>query len=820
MADIGKIQKRRLTTEMRESYLDYAMSVIVARALPDVRDGLKPVQRRILYTMHEMGLTSGARFRKSAAVIGNVLGKYHPHGDKAVYDAMARLAQDFNMRYPLVWGQGNFGSIDGDLPAAMRYTEAKMERITRLMLTDINKETIDWRDNYDSTQQEPSVLPAAVPHLLLNGSLGIAVGMATNIPPHNLGEIIDAAVHVIDNRDATVGDLMQFVKGPDFPTGGNIYNKKAILEAYSHGKGPIVMRGVAEVKEPGKSSVIKNEYIVITEIPYQVNKASLIEHIADLVQAGRIEGVRDVRDESDRDGLRIVIELKRDAHGEKILNNLYQFTDLQRTFHLNMIALVDGIQPQVLNLKEVLDYYLKHKLNVVRRRTEYDLKHAKARAHILEGLKKALDNIEEVIKIIRASKDRADARVNLCKQFEFTTIQANAILDMRLQSLANLERQKVEDELAEKHALITELSALLADEAKMWNQIKEELKEAKEQFADKRKTRVYVGAAGQFSDEDLIPKEETIIVLTKDDYIKRVTPSTYKAQNRGGKGVIGMETRSEDVVTHFLSASTHDRLLFFTNKGRVFQAIAYEIPLSTRTGKGKALVNFLNLQKNEDVTALIPLDRAVQSQEMPTQKDEYMVMVTKYGIIKKTPLKDFENVRKSGLIALRLKGDDTLQWVATSPGSSTIVLTSKQGQAIRFDEQGVRAMGRNASGVRGMKLKKDDEIISLVVVRENVKGAHLLHIMSNGYGKQTLVSKFKTQNRGGVGVKAANITKKTGHLIDAPLIENQEEIIVISSKGQVIRTPIKSIPKLDRSTQGVRVMRLTAGDSVASITTV
>ena len=816
MANIGKVEKRLLTNEMRESYLDYAMSVIVARALPDVRDGLKPVQRRILYTMHEMGLVYTGRYRKSAAVIGDVLGKYHPHGDSAVYGAMARMAQDFNMRYPLVLGQGNFGSIDGDLPAAMRYTEAKMEKITKLMLLDINKETVDWRDNYDSTRKEPSVLPSAVPQLLLNGSVGIAVGMATNIPPHNLGELIDASIYLVDNKDAQVKDLMQFVKGPDFPTGGHIFNKKAILGAYETGKGSIVMRGIAEIKEPKKNSSIKNEYILITAIPYQVNKSSLIEHIAGLVQDGRIDGIRDIRDESDRDGLRIVIELKRDAQPEKILNSLYKFSDLQKAFHLNMIALVGGIKPQVLNLKEVLSYYLEHKYIVVKRRTEYDLAQAKARAHILEGLKKALDNIEAVIKTIRASKDRADARANLCKKFKFTEIQANAILDMRLQSLANMERQKIEDELKEKHGIIAELTELLGDEKKMWEKIKEEFREAKEQFVDQRKTKVFVGEAGQFSDEDLIPKENTIITLTKDDFIKRVPPSSYKAQNRGGKGVVGMEIRDEgDVVTHFFEASTHDRLLFFTNTGRVFQSIVYEIPASTRTGKGKALVNFLNLQKGEDVTALIPLDRTNDTQE----KQKYMVMVTKNGIIKKTSLSDFENVRRSGLNAIRIKSGDELKWVGVSSGNSTIVLTTKQGQAIRFSEDKVRMMGRNASGVRGMKLDKDDEIISMAIVEGDVKSATLLHIMSNGYGKKTLVSRFKIQGRGGSGVKAANITAKTGYMVDASLIEDQDEIIVISSKGQVIRTPLSGIPKLDRSTQGVRVMKLSSGDTVASVTT-
>ncbi len=818
MPDIGTIKKRRLTVEMRESYLDYAMSVIVSRALPDVRDGLKPVQRRILYTMREMGLSSGSRFRKSAAVVGDVLGKYHPHGDQSVYYAMSRLAQDFNIRYPLIWGQGNFGSIDGDLPAAMRYTEAKMARITSLMLLDIDKETVDWRDNYDGSRKEPTVLPAAAPQLLLNGSLGIAVGMATNIPPHNLGEVIDASIHILDNKNASVADLMEFVAGPDFPTAGNIYDKKAILEAYEKGRGPIVMTGTARIQEPAKNSLNKSDVILITEIPYQVNKASLIKHIASLAQGGKIDGIRDVRDESDRKGMRIVIELKRDAQSEKILNNLYKFTDLQKTFHLNMIALADGIQPQVFNLKEALEHYLRHRFVVFKRRTEYDLAAAKARAHILEGLKRALDHIDEVIKIIRASNDRADARANLRSQFNFTEIQANAILDTRLQSLANLERQKIDDELKEKNNLIKEYKALLADESKVREAIKAELLGIKEQFADKRRTKVYARAVGSISDEDLIPKEETIISLTRDDYIKRVSPSSYKAQHRGGKGIIGMETRGDDVVSHFFVASTHDRILFFTNKGRVFQTVAYDIPASSRTGRGKSIVNFLNLQKDEDITALIPLSRDKDKDKK--EEEGYMVMVTEKGIIKKTSLKDFENVRKNGLIAIHLRGDDTLKWVEISSGSSTVMLTSKKGKAIRFRESEVRSMGRGASGVKGMFLKKDDEIISMIVSEENVKGVYVLHIMSAGYGKKSLISQFKIQKRGGMGMKAAKITKKTGHLAHASLIKDQEEMIVISSKGQVIRTPLKNIPKLKRATQGVRVMRLAKGDSVVSVTKV
>lgn len=808
-----KIEKRELAQEMRESYLDYAMSVIVSRALPDVRDGLKPVHRRILYTMHEMGLGASSRLRKSAAVVGEVLGKYHPHGDSAVYDSMVRLAQDFSMRYPLINGQGNFGSLDGDRAAAMRYTEAKMTKIAGPMLRDIEKDTVDWADNYDSTRKEPRVLPAAVPQLLINGTLGIAVGMATNIPPHNLSEVIDAAVHLISHKRATVEDLVKFIPGPDFPTGGNIYNKKAILEAYGQGRGPIVMRGTAEIKEPGARSHIKTRYIEITEIPYQVNKASLMEHIAHLVTSGRLDGVRDIRDESDKDGLRIIIELKKDTQGQKVLNNLYKFTELQKTFHLNMIALVDGIQPQVLNLKEILEKYLEHKFVIVKRRIQYDLRVAKERAHILEGLKKALDNISKVITTIRQSKDRHDAYRNLQKKFKFSDAQVQAILEMRLQNLANLESTRIDNELKEKKRFIHEFTVLLKDEKKMWVLIKEELQEVKKEFGDERRTRVYANSAGQFSDEDLIPKEETFISLTSGGYIKRVTPSLYTVQHRGGKGIIGMETRGDDLVSHFLAASTHDRLLFFTNQGRVFQTLAYEIPASTRTGRGKALVNFLDLEKDECVTTVIPLTRG----EEKKKRDDFLVMATKNGIIKKTSLNDFENVRRSGLIAIRLKKDDTLGWVGTSSGSDDIVLLSKHGKSIRFAEGDIRAMGRAASGVKGITLKADDELVGMDVLTASEKGKSILVVMSNGYGKKTALSLFKQQRRGGTGVKAARVTDKTGFVVSAHVIRGEEELIVISSKGQVIRIHLKNIPRLGRATQGVRIMKLTRGDHVASV---
>jgi DNA gyrase subunit A len=815
---INNIQPRNLSQEMQESYLDYAMSVIVSRALPDVRDGLKPVHRRILYTMHEMGLHSSSRFRKSAAITGEVLAKYHPHGDAAVYDAMVRLAQEFNMRYPLIWPQGNFGSVDGDNAAHQRYTEAKMTPIARVMLEDIQKETVDWMDNYEGTRKEPKVLPSAMPQLLLNGTLGIAVGMATNIPPHNLKEIVDATVHLIDNPKATTEDLMRYVQGPDFPTGGAIYNRKAILEAYGQGRGPIVIRGKAEIKElfakSENRSGQKNTYIEITEIPYQVNKSALIEKMAQLVQAGKLDSIKDIRDESDRVGMSIVIELKKDSQPKKILNKLYKFTELQKTFHLNMIALSGGIQPQLLNLKEALEQYIAHKREVVRRRTQYDLKIAKERTHILEGLKKALDNIDKVIQTIKASKDRVDAHKNLRARFKFTQKQADAILDMRLQNLANLERKKVDDELREKRELIKGYELLLKSAVRMKTKIKKELQDIQKQFGDERRTKVYASAVGEFSEEDLIPKEDTVISMTKDGYIKRVPPSAYRAQHRGGKGIIGMETRGEDVVEHFLSASAHDRLLFFTNQGRVFQTLAYELPASTRIARGKALANFLELQKDEYVTAIVSLAREEKSE---SKEDNFLVMATQNGIIKKTPVSDFENVRRSGLIALRLKRGDILQWVGISGGGDEIIMTTKNGQSIRFSEKDVRPMGRVAAGVKGITLKGDDKLAATDIITKDDVKRELLIVTESGYGKKTAVSLFKQQKRGGAGVKSANITEKTGKITSARVVREADELIAISGKGHVIRTALKSIPKLGRATQGVRIMKLAEGDKVASV---
>ncbi len=825
MTNIGKIQVREISQEMQKAYLDYAMSVIVSRALPDVRDGLKPVHRRILYTMHEMGLRHSVKFRKSAAVVGDVLGKYHPHGDSAVYDSMARMAQEFSLRYPLVNGQGNWGSVDGDAPAAMRYTEARMTKMAEEMLKDIEKDTVEWADNYDSTRKEPKVLPSSVPQLLINGTMGIAVGMATNIPPHNIAEVMDALIYLADNPDASVPDMLKFIKGPDFPTGGVIYGKKNMREVYAQGRGPIVMRGVADIQD--------DKRIEITEIPYQVNKSAFIEKMAELVRDGKIEGVKDIRDESDRAGMSIVIELKKEAYPQKILNSLYKFTELQKTFHLNMLALVDGIQPQVLSIRDVLLKYLEHRNKVVRRRIEFDLARAKERAHILEGLKKALDNIDAVIKTIKASKDREEAQKNLCKNFGFTDVQAAAILEMRLATLANLERQKIDDELAEKRKAIKEFMFLLESKKAFLEFVKEEFTAIRNTYGDKRRTEITAGNVGEISEEDLVPKEETIISLTKGGYIKRVNPVAYKLQKRGGKGIVGMETKGEDVVEHFLFASTHDRLLFFTAQGKVYQTVAYEIPKSTRVGRGRALANFLELAREDFVTAILSIEKRGEPAEslasrdiqagppaIPSKADlggepRFLVMATKHGIIKKTAIEDFKNVRKSGLGAIHLKNGDVLKWVGVTYGKNDILLTTVNGQAIRFQETDVRPMGRSAAGVRAIHLKGEDEVISMIIAGRGQK--HMLIVAENGFGKRVALSMFKIQHRGGSGIKAAKITAKTGKIVAARAVEEDgDEVIAVSQKGQVIRTPLKNISLLGRATQGVKVMRLESGDKVAS----
>ena len=808
MTELGYIKPRKIVDEMKESYLDYAMSVIVSRALPDVRDGLKPVHRKILYAMWDMGLKGGSKYRKSATVVGEVLGKYHPHGDLAVYESLVRMAQDFSMRYTLVDGQGNFGSMDGDSAAAMRYTECKMDKISEEMMIDIEKETVNFTDNYDQTQREPSVLPAKLPNTLLNGTMGIAVGMATNIPPHNLGELIGGIIYLIDNPKAVIEDLMQFIKGPDFPTGGVIFDKEAITQAYTTGKGPILMRAKADIVERKEGQF----NIIVDEIPFQVNKATLIEKIAQLVIDKKIDGIKDVRDESDKDGVRIVIELKKDAFPKKVLNRLYTLTQLQDKFYLNMLALIDGIQPRVLNLKQILEYYIKHRREVVVRRVKYKLKKAKEREHILEGLSKALDHIDEVIAIIKKSKSRDNARDNLIKRFKFTTIQAEAILDMRLSQLAALERKKIEDELEAIKKLIKELETILNSKQKILNVIKDELNDLKEKFADERRTKVISGKADEFVPEDLIAKEDVVVTLTRGGYIKSLPPSTYKSQKRGGKGIIGMATKEEDIVENFFMASTHSDILFFTDSGKVFQLKAYEVPQASRTAKGSSIVNFLQLSPNEKVTALIALDN--------TKEASYMAMVTEKGLVKKVKIEDLKKVRKSGLIAIKIKENDKLKWVKPTSGKDELIVVTRLGQSIRFSESNIRPMGRTSMGVRGIRLKNDDKIVGMSVINKKLldKEPTLMIITKNGYGKRTDLKYYKNQSRGGSGIKTAKVTAKNGNIVRAQVVDkDNKEIIVVSNKGQVIRMSIDSIPNLGRATQGVRIMRLKEDDKVASV---
>ena len=808
----GKTEPLSIVEEMRSSYIDYAMSVIVQRALPDVRDGLKPVHRRILYAMWTIGLRHSAKFRKSATVVGEVLGKYHPHGDTAVYDSMVRMAQDFSMRYMLVNGQGNFGSMDGDGAAAMRYTEAKLQALAEELLFDIEKNTVDFVPNYDGAHKEPKVLPAKLPNLLLNGTTGIAVGMATNIPPHNLGELIDAITLIIEQPEVSIDDLLEHVKGPDFPTGGLIYSIEDIKAAYATGRGGIAMRGQAEIIE----SRTDQFDIIISSIPFQVNKANLLEKIALLVKDKKIDGIKDLRDESDKDGVRIVIELKKDAYPKKVLNNLYKHTQLQEKFHVNMLALIDGIQPRVLNLKTILEEYIKHRQIVVTRRTQFELDKAKDRAHILEGLKKALDKIDAVIKTIRASKDKEVAKVNLMKKFKLTARQAVAILEMKLQSLANLERQKLLDELKEKLKIIKGLTAILKSKSKVLKIIKSELVELKNKFADPRRTKVVKSAVDKMTTEDLIPNEATVVTLTHDGYIKRVSPETFRTQGRGGKGVIGLTTKEQDEVKLFFAANTHADLMFFTTKGRVFQLKTYEIPQQSRTAKGQNIVNFLQLSPEEKVSSVL------HSEDLAPFK--YLVMVTKNGVIKRVELSQFSNVRRSGLIAIKLKKDDVLNWIRPSAGKDDIMLITTGGQSIRFKEKGVRSMGRSAAGVRGIRLKKDDQVIGVDLIPEGKpeKDEQLLVVTSNGFGKRTNLKAYKVQGRGGSGIKTAQITTKTGNISSAKIVSSKvesEDMIIISRKGQVIRLPIKSVNILGRATQGVRLMRFKdPSDQTSSVT--
>ena len=797
------IENKPVESTMEDYFLKYSMSVIIDRALPDVRDGLKPVNRRILYAMNKNGWKAPHPTVKSARIVGEVMGKYHPHGDSSIYDAMVNLAQPWKMRYTLVEGQGNFGSADGDEPAASRYTEARMDKVGAELLSDIEKDTVDFRDNFDGTEKEPVVLPAALPNILLNGQMGIAVGMATNIPPHNLGELVDATVALIDDPEIGLEGLMQHVKGPDFPTGAEVYGGAPMKEAYATGKGSVTIRGIANIEERKNGRY----NIVITEMPYGVSQEGLIEKIRDLALAKKLDHIADARNESARGKTRVVIELKKDAFPKKILNQLYKLTDLQTTFHYNVLALVDGIQPRVLGLKEILSEFIKHRQVVIRRRTEFDLKKAKERAHILEGLKIALDNIDEVIKVIRAAYDDADKQ--LMKRFGLSEIQANAILQMQLRRLQGLERDKIEEELKELHELIKKLEAILASEQEILRVVKEELIAMKEKYGDPRRSKIINHELGKFSEEELIPEEESVILLTTENYIKRVPQNDFRRQNRGGKGKRGMTTKEEDVIAQIVTTNSHDYLLFFTNQGRLFRLKAYEVPQASLSAKGTAAVNLLNMHPEEKITAII-------KQGDNTDGNGYLFMATKKGTIKKSAIKDFFNVRSNGLIAIKLDTGDELRWVKETTGENDIVISTSAGQATRFNEKEVRAMGRAAMGVRGMRLRPKDEIVGMDVITD--AGQKLIAVSANGYGKLCLVSNFPPHRRGGVGIKVAAVTEKTGPIVAVHTLDPEaKEVIMASTKGQAIRVAVKEIPTLGRATQGVRIMKMSEGDSVASI---
>lgn len=819
MSDIGKLQPVEITQEVKKAYLDYAMSVIVSRALPDVRDGLKPVHRRILFAMHELGLRHSSKYSKSAKIVGEVMGKYHPHGDLPIYDALVRLAQDFSMRYPLIDGQGNFGSMDGDPPAAMRYTEARMASVSDEMLTDIEKETVTFSDNFDATLKEPNFLPSRLPNLLLMGSEGIAVGMATKIPPHNLSEIIDAVNFMIEKTkitlepfslttEVTVDDLFQFVKGPDFPTAGAIYDAAEIKNVYATGRGRILIRGKADIEEIGQGK----SAIIITELPYQVNKAVLVARIAELVKEKKLEGISDLRDESDRHGVRVVVELKRDSSPKKVLNNLFKYTSLQTTFSANVVALVDST-PQTLNLKTILEEYIKHRYLVVKKRSEFELRQAKARLHILEGLKIAVENIDAVIKTIRESKTQDDAKVNLIKKFKLSDLQATAILDLQLRRLAALERQKIEDEYQMVKETIEYLEDLLSHPEKILKVISDESNYLKEKYGDERRTKVYKGKVGEFSEEDLIPNEPTVMTLTTTGYIKRQSLTSFRTQHRGGKGVKGMTTKEEDGILHIKSAMTHDNILFFTNKGKVYQTKAYEIDESSRTSKGTAVINLINIEADEKVESFISYSKA--------DPFKYVFLTTTNGTVKKTAKSEFENIRKSGIVAIKLDRGDELVWSNPTTGDDDIFVFTKNGKCIRFPEKLVRSLGRATRGVRGIKLTSDDMVVGMDVVRKG-DNPKLLTIMENGYGKKTVVKEFNAQSRGGMGVKIAEVTKKTGKVAASQVVpKNAIELIITSKKGLVVKLDIAQIPTLSRATQGVILMRFAnPDDRVASITCV
>lgn len=814
---VGFLKPRDLTIEMETSYLDYAMSVIVSRALPDVRDGLKPVHRRVLYAMHDTGLHHNVKYRKSAKVVGEVIGNYHPHGDVAVYDTLVRMAQDFSMRYPMVDGQGNFGSMDGDSAAAMRYTECRMSALASEMVVDIEKETVDWQENYDGSTKEPKVLPARVPQLLLNGTVGIAVGMATNIPPHNLTELCDGIIHLIDHPDATIDDLMKFIKGPDFPTAGNIYNIEDIKTAYATGKGRIIIRAKADIEE-----VKRGFRIVIHEIPYQVNKASLIEKIADLVKNKKIDGISDLRDESDRQhAVRIVIELKSSAYPKKVLNRLFELTPMQSAFHVNMLALTPDLEPRVMTLTDVLSYYIAHRQEVIERRSRYELKKAKDRAHILEGLKIALDHIDEVINTIRASANREEAQKNLMSKFALSDLQANAILDMRLAALAALERKKIEDEYAEVLKTIAYLEDLLAHPEKILGVIKADLHEVAKKYGDERRTTIIPGVLGEFSAEDLIPDEQVIVALTRGNYVKRQDIGTYKKQIRGGIGVLGMTTKEEDIIDHLVCANTHDDIYFFSDKGRVFKSKVYELPATSRLSKGTPVVNVIQISPKEKVTAVLTIPRN-------TNGFKYFVMGTNLGQIKKTEISKYDNIRKTGIIAMGLKDNDELKWVKIAKDGDVIVEMSKKGQAICYLEEEARPMGRSASGVTGMRLKGSDQVMAMDIVSADrfsteTKAslqdvADMLVVLENGFGKRTKLSNFHLQKRGGYGMRAAACTPRTGDVIGMHISYSESgDVVLASQKGQFIRMELAKIKHLGRDTQGVTLMKLRPGDKVSSV---
>ncbi len=847
--NVGRIQIAPIVAEMQKSYLDYAMSVIVQRALPDVRDGLKPVQRRIIYAMQQQNLHHTSRYQKSAAVVGEVMKNLHPHGDAPIYEAMVRMAQNFSLRYMLVDGQGNFGSIDGDSPAAMRYTEARLSAIADELLRDINKDTVPFVDNYAGNVQEPTLLPSVIPNLLLNGASGIAVGMATQIPPHNLGEVCDALIYMIEANgkktatktvevpkistgvvdeplteevtqkfvsDASVEDLMKFIKGPDFPTGASIYDQTEIQAAYATGKGRIVMRAKAEIDETASGKM----QIIISELPYQVNKATLIARIADLVKDRKVEGIADLRDESDRKQMvRIVIDLKRDAKPQSLLNNLYKQTALQSVFNVNLVALVDGV-PHLLTLKHVLEEFISHRQVVIRRRSEYELKEAKAREHILEGLKIAVDNIDEVIETIKKSKDADTARTNLITKFKLSELQAVAILDMQLRRLAALERQKIEDELKMVRETIAYLEDLLAHPEKILKVVKDELENIKNKYADERRTRVYKSKVGEFSEEDLIQNETTIVTITGGGYIKRQSPMSFRTQQRGGKGVSSMATKEEDAVSHIFYTETHANILFFTDRGRVFQVKVWEIPETQRAAKGQAIVNLINIEGEEKVTTALPMNYAkAQNKAHPSLNIQFLFMCTRLGTVKKTPLPEYANIRKNGLVAIKLDSGDELGWVVPTSGNDDLIIASRKGQSIRFTEKNVKPTHRDTSGVRGIKLGKDDQVVSLNKIENNED--ELLVIMENGLGKKTKFSAWTKQGRGGQGVKVAQVTPKTGEVVTAQALnKDMDTLVLTSNKGQLIKMEVKQVPTLQRQTQGVILMRVREGERVAAATVV